>query len=166
MFNIAKETPFTSDTYEGDLFSIVRYNNNYVYCIGSASTKIYNSYGKCVGTAAYESRNLQHYCLNGNTLVLAFSGASAASGVAEIKSYNHKGEELGSFSVMQEFDFIDARGDSIAVNNGRTVSILNEKCQERHQVAVNFDLRDFSFFGAHNKGVGITASGAVLIKLQ
>ncbi len=166
MFNTAKEKPFTNDTYEKDMFSIVRYSGGHLYCIGTTNAHIYNNYGKCVGTAAYNERVLQGYALDGDMLVLVFSGASENTGVAEIKTFNHKGKNTGSFSVMQEFDYLDVRDGTIILNNGRTMSLLDSHCQEKRQINLNFDLRDFAFFGSNKKGIGITASGAEMIELH
>ncbi|MGN1060009.1 MAG: DUF5711 family protein, partial [Clostridia bacterium] len=166
MFNIAKEKPFTNDTYEGQLYSVIRYSGGYTYCIGSSDTLIYNGYGKCAGTASYNGRELLRYILDGDLLALVFSGSETAPGAAaEIKSYNHRGEETGSFTCQQEFDFLDAKGGTIVLNNGRTISVLNSRCREKLQLNLNVDLRDFVFFGSESRGVGITASGAELIRL-
>ncbi len=166
MFNITKEKPFTNDVYEGDMYSVLRYSGSYLYCIGSDKTYIYNSYGKCVGTADYSGRGLQRYALDGNQLVLSFSGSSEKTGVAEIVSYNHKGDLIGSHTVLQDFDFLDVKDGMIAVNNGRVISLLNSHCQEKKKINLNFDLRSFSFFGNNSVGIGITASGAELIQLN
>ncbi len=166
MFNIAKEKPFTNDTYEDDMYAVVRYSGGHLYCIGSNYTRIYNSYGKCVGNAVYDGRELQHYALDNDLLVLAFSGSSYGSAAEEIKTFNHKGEETGSFSTLQKFDFLVAKNDTIAINNGRTISILNHHCHEKRQINLSFDLRDFAFFGSNDRGIGITASGAELIRLN
>lgn len=166
MFNIAKEKPFTDDTYENNMFSVVRYSGGYLYCIGTKDTRIYNSYGKCIGTVAYNEREIQQYALDGDLLALVFSGSSDSSGVAEIKSFNQKGDCIGSFSVMQKFDYIDAKDGIIVLNNGRTISLLNSRCQEKRQINLNFDLRDFTFWGSGKKGIGITASGAEMIELH
>lgn len=167
MFNIAKEKPFTNDTYNAAMYPVVRYSDNYLYCIGSTETLIYNSYGKCVGTADYEGRELLTYALDGDVLALAFSGSESESGVyGEIKTYTHKGTEDGSFTCRQAFDFLDIKDGSIALNDGRTVSILNSHCKEKQQLTLNFDLRSFVFFGSNQKGIGITASGAELIELH
>jgi len=166
MFNISKEKPFTNDTYEGEIFSSVSYSNNHLYCIGTKNTYIYNSYGKCTATIPYSGREMMHYVLEKDLFVLVFSGSSDTSGVAEIKTYNQKGEALGSFSVLQEFDYLDLKNKYIAINNGRTISLLNDRCQERVRVNLDFDISDFFFYGNENKGIGITASGAVLIELK
>ncbi len=166
MFNTAKEKPFTNDTYEKDLFSVVRYSGGYLYCIGTTNTHIYNNYGKCIGTASYNERVLQQYALDEEMLVLVFSGASENAGVAEVKTFNHKGKNTGCFSVLQEFDYLDVRGGTIVLNNGRTMSLLDSHCQEKRQINLNFDLRDFAFFGSNKKGIGITASGAEMIELH
>ncbi len=167
MFNIAKEKPFTNDMYEDALYPVVRYSGGYLYCIGSNETLIYNGYGKCIGKAAYPERQLLEYVLDEDLLILAFSGSSDNSGaVNELKSFNHKGEETGSFSCPQEFDFLDAKGGTVVVNNGRTISVLNSHCQEKRQINLGFDLRDFVFLGSQNKGIGITASGAEMIELR
>ncbi len=166
MFNIAKEKPFTNDTYEGDIASIIRYSGNHLFCIGSDKTYIYNGYGKCVGTASYEGRSVQDYALDDSLLVLAFSGSTDTTGVAEVVSYNHKGSELGKFSLLQEYDYMDAKGDNIVVNSERSIHLLDSHCREKRQINLGFDLRDFAFFGSGNKAVGITASGAELIRLS
>lgn len=166
MFNIAKEKPFTNDTYEGNLFSVIRYSGSYLYCIGTTDTRIYNGYGKCVGTAAYNDRELQQYALDGELLALVFSGSAESSGVAEVKTFNHKGDATGSFPLLQGFDYVDVRDGTIVLNNGRTMSLLNSRCQEKRQINLNFDLRDFSFWGSNKKGIGVTASGAEMIELH
>ena len=166
MFNIAKEKPFTNDLYDGELISLIRYSGSYLYCIGTANTYIYNGYGKCVGTAAYNDRELQRYALDNELLLLVFSGSSDTSGVAEIKSYNHKGETTGSFSAVQNFDFLDVKDGTVVLNNGRTISLLNSRCQEKRQINLNFDLRNFMFFGNNSRGIGITAVGAEMIQLN
>lgn len=166
MFNIAKEKPFTSDSYESALYPVIRYSGGYIYCIGGGNTLIYNSYGKCIGTADYAGRELMRYTLADDLLVLAFSGSSTASGAAaEIKTFNHKGDETGSFGCSQKFDFLDAKDNTIVINNGRTISVLNNRCREKRQLNLEFDLRDFVFLGSHSKGIGITAAGAELIQL-
>lgn len=167
MFNIAKEKPFANDTYEAKLYPIVCYSGGYTYCIGSTETLIYNSYGKCVGTAVYDDRVLLSYALDGDLFALAFSGSTETPGAyAEIKTYTHKGDESGSFTCRQEFDFLEAKDGSLALNDGRTISILNSHCREKQQLTLGFDLRNFVFFGNAHKGVGITASGAELIQLN
>lgn len=166
MFNTAKEKPFTNDTYEKDLFSVVRYSGGYLYCIGTTKSCIYNGYGKCIGTASYNERVLQEYALDEDLLALVFSGSSESTGVAEVKTFNQKGENIGSFSVLQDFDYLDIRNGTIILNNGRTMSILDSRCKEKRQINLNFDLRDFVFFGNNKKGLGITASGAELIELH
>ncbi len=167
MFNIAKEKPFTNDSYDAKLYPVVRYSGGYIYCIGSTETLIYNGYGKCVGTASYEGREVLSYVIDGDLLAIAFSGSATEPGAyAEIKTYTHKGDEAGSFTCHQAFDFLEAKDGSIAVNDGRTISILNSHCKEKQQLNVNFDLRSFVFFGSSHKGVGITASGAELIELH
>ncbi|MBE7037050.1 MAG: hypothetical protein E7403_07130 [Ruminococcaceae bacterium] len=166
MFNVAKEKPFTNDLYE-NLYSVIRYSDSYVYCIGSNETRIYNSYGKCIGTAVYENRDLLSYAFSEDYLIMAFSGSSTVMGAtSEIKSYNSKGEEVGSFSCAQKFDFLSAKGNTVVLNNGRTISVLNNHCQESKQLNLGVDLKDFAFFGSQKKGVGITAAGAVLIQLK
>ncbi|MBR5236836.1 MAG: hypothetical protein IKW06_05665 [Clostridia bacterium] len=167
MFNITNEKPFTNDIYEGSLYSVVRYSGSHTYCIGSSDTLIYNSYGKCSGTVTYADRELLQYVLNDDCLVFAFSGSGGTTGaVRELKSYNHRGDELGSFACQQEFDFLDAHKGTIVINNGRTISVLNNRCHERLQLNLGIDLRDFVFFGTSSRGVGITASGAVIILLH
>ncbi len=166
MFNIAKEKPFTDDIYENNMFSVVRYSGGYLYCIGTKDTRIYNGYGKCIGTASYNEREIQQYALDGDLLALVFSGSSDSSGVSEIKSFNQKGECIGSFPVMQKFDYIDAKDGTVVLNNGRTISLLNSRCQEKRQINLNFDLRDFTFWGSSKKGIGVTASGAEMIELH
>ncbi len=165
MFNISKEKPFTNDVYENELFSVVKYSGGYTYCIGSGKTCIYNGYGKLVGEIDYAERELLRYALEEDLLVFAFSGSSAASGAMEIKSYNHKGDEIGSFTSDWELDFLDCKNGNIAINQGRTLSILNSRCREKFQLNINFDMRSFAFFGDHRHGVGITATGAELITL-
>ncbi|MBE7047920.1 MAG: hypothetical protein E7393_00905 [Ruminococcaceae bacterium] len=166
MFNIAKEKPFTNDIYDGKLYAGIRYSGGYTYCIGKDDTLIYNSYGKCCGTADYTGRELLEYTLDDDVLALAFSGSEEISGAtAEIKTFNHRGDVLGSFTCQQEFDFFDSADGAIAVNDGRTISILNNRCRERLQINLKIDLRDFAFFGSQTRGVGITASGAELIQL-
>ncbi len=165
MFNIAKEKPFTNDTYEGDIAAVIRYSGSHLFCIGSDKTYIYDNYGKCIGSASYEGRDVKTFALDDNLLVLAFSGSTDTTGVAEIVSYNQKGAELGKFSMLQEYDFIDVKNGSIVVNNDRIIHMLNSHCQEKRQITLGFDLRDFAFFGSNNKAVGITASGAELIRL-
>ncbi len=165
MFNIAKEKPFTNDTYEGDIFSQIHYSGSHVYCVAGSSTKIYNLYGKCVGSADYDNRELTHVKTDEDLLVLAFSGSSSNAGVAEIKTYNAKGEETGSFSTEQEIDFLDVKDGSIAVNSGQVISILNGRCRERFRISPSFDLRDFSFIGDSRHGIGITATGAEIMEL-
>ena len=167
MFNITNEKPFTNDIYEGALYSVIRYSGSHAYCIGSSDTLIYNSYGKCSGTITYADRELLQYVLNDDCLVFAFSGSGGTTGaVRELKSYNHRGDELGSFACQQEFDFIDAYKGTIVINNGRTISVLNNRCHERLQLNLGIDLRDFVFLGTDSRGVGITASGAVIIQLH
>lgn len=167
MFNIAKEKPFTNDIYEKKLYTDIRYSGSYVYCIGSSETRIYNGYGKCVGVAEYDDRELFHYALSNDLFVMAFSGSSETVGAtAELKSYNHKGEEIGNFSCLQAFDFLSVKGSTVVLNNGRTLSVLNNRCQENRQLNLGVDLRDFAFWSNQNKGIGITASGAVLIQLN
>ncbi len=166
MFNVAKEKPFTNDLYEGKMFSVMRYSGNLLYCIGSDATYIYNSYGKCIGTADYQGRELQRYALDNNLLVLSFSGSAENAGVAEVISYNQKGEVIGSHSVLQEFDFLDVKDGVIALNNGRSIVLLNHQCKEKKQINLNFDLRNFSFFENNHVGIGITASGAEMIQLK
>ncbi|MBE7022087.1 MAG: hypothetical protein E7414_02580 [Ruminococcaceae bacterium] len=165
MFNIGKEKPFTNDTYEDDLYSVIQYSGGYVYCIGTGGTHIYNGYGKCVGTAQYTDRELQGYALDGTVLALSFSGSSAAAGVAELKTYNTRGGETGSFVSNHEIEFFDCKNGSIVVNNGRTLSVLNDRCREKLQINLGFDLRDFSFIGDSRHGIGITATGAEIIEL-
>lgn len=165
MFNIAKEKPFTNDAYEGDIFSQIHYSGSHIYCVTGSTTKIYNHYGKCVGSADYDNRELTHVRTDGDLLVLAFSGSSGSTGVAEVKTYNVKGEETGSFATEKEIDFLDVKDGSIAVNTGRTISILNSRCRERFRINPSFDLRDFSFIGDSKHGIGITASGAEIIAL-
>ncbi|MBQ2696864.1 MAG: hypothetical protein IJF61_06135 [Clostridia bacterium] len=166
MFNISKEKPFTNDTYDGEIFSAVHYSDNHLYCVGTKNTYIYNSYGKRSGTISYNGRSLQNYALEKGLLTLVFSGSSESSGVFEIKTFNKKGEAMGSFSVLQAFDYFDVKNKTIAINNGRTISLLNDHCQEKGRVNLDFDIQDFIFFGNENKGIGITASGAVLIELK
>ncbi len=167
MFNIAKEKPFTNDLYDKEMYSIIRYSSGYVYCIGSNKTRIYNSYGKSIGEIPYEDRELLQYALADDLLILAFSGSSDSPGATvEIKSYNHNGNETGSFSCSQSFEFLSVKGNTIVLNNGRTISVLDSHCQEKRQLNLGLDLLDFDFFGNQNKGVGITAAGAVLIQLN
>lgn len=167
MFNIAKEKPFANDLYEQKIYSTVRYSGGYIYCIGSNETRIYNGYGKSVGVIPYEDRELLQYELSDNVLILAFTGSSDSPGAtAEIKSYNHSGEETGSFSCSQKFEFLSVKGNTVVLNSGRTISVLNSRCQEKRQLNLGVDLLDFDFFGNQNKGVGITAAGAVLIQLN
>lgn len=166
MFNIAKEKPFTNDIYESELFSVVRYSGGNLYCVGTANTRVYNAYGKCIGTVDYSGRELQNYALDNDLLILVFSGSSDSSGVAEVKSFNQKGETLGSFSVLQNYDYLDVKDGTVVLNNGRTISLLNSHCQEKRQINLNFDLRDFIFFGNSTKGIGITATGTELIQLN
>ncbi len=165
MFNITKEKPFTNDMYENDLFSVIRYSGSYLYCIGTGNTQIYNGYGKRIGTATYNDRELRDYAVDGDLLALTFSGSSQSAGVSEIKTYNQRGDETGSFATGQEIDFLDCKSGNIVTNNGRTVSVLNSRCKEKFQINLGFDLRDFYFIGNSKHGIGITATGAVIIEL-
>ncbi|MBE7034855.1 MAG: hypothetical protein E7402_01850 [Ruminococcaceae bacterium] len=165
MFNLTKEKPFTNDTYENVIYSVVRYSGSHLYAISSRDTVIYNGYGKSTGTALYEDRELIRYLLEDDRLTLIFSGSETALGsYAEIKNYNHRGEQTGSFTSQQEFDFIDAEDGIIALNTGRVISILDSRCQEKRQLNLNTDLRNLLFFGHKSRAVGITASGSVLIQ--
>ena len=166
MFNIAKEKPFTNDMYEGELYALVRYSGGYAYCIGSTGTRIYNGYGKCVGTASYSDRSLIRYTLEGDLLVLAFSGSSSEAGLYEIKSFNTRGEETGSFITHREIDFLVSKNGNIILNNGRTLSVLNNRCREKFQINLGFDIRDFYFISDSRHGIGITATGAEIIELS
>lgn len=166
MFNLAKEKPFTNDVYENVLYSVLRYSGSHLYCIGTQDTLIYNGYGKCSGTTDYADREMTKFVLDDGLLLLAFSGSEEQSGAyAEIKSYNNRGEETGSFTSRQQFDFLVAEGGRVVLNNGRYLSILNNHCKEKLQINLDVDLRDFLFLGGKTRGVGITASGAALIHL-
>ncbi|MBE7009918.1 MAG: hypothetical protein E7418_00325 [Ruminococcaceae bacterium] len=165
MFNLSKDKPFTNDVYENDIFSRVHYSGSHVYCIGTTGAKIYNLYGKCVGSATYDNRELTHVAIADDLMVLGFTGTSKEGGVAEIKSYTHKGEESGSFVIDQDILFLDIKEGTIAVSNAHGISILNGRCRERFRVKPAIDLRDFSFIGNDRHGIGITATGAEIIKL-
>ena len=166
MFNVTKEKPFTNDIYDTALYSVVRYDGSHLYCIGSHNTLIYNGYGKCSGTADYGDRELMHYVTADGMLILAFSGSEEVPGAyAEVKSYNHRGAETGSFTSRQAFDFIAAKDGRIVLNNGRTLSVLNGHCQEKRQLNLSIDLHDFLFTDSTGHGIGLTASGAVTIRL-
>lgn len=166
MFNITKDKPFTNDAVEGEIFSAVQFEGNYVYCIGSAKTLVYNGYGKCIETIDYEDRELIRYEVEDGTLYLLFSDSTLNSNGSILRSYSTKGVFQGEFAMSAKANFLACRGGTVAVDNNRVVSILDSKCREKYQLNIGKALSDFQFAGATSKAMGITATGAEIIEVK
>ncbi len=166
LFSIDKETPFTNDSFEDELFAAVRYSGTTLYCIGENKAYIYNGYGKQTGVVDYADRELLSYNTGGDALALVFAGSGLSIGASDVETYNVKGEMLGQFHSVQEAAFLDCRGGRIAVGSGRMVSILNTKCKEEFQISLDMDLLDFMFFRGEARAVGISASGAQFVAVS
>lgn len=166
MFNITKDKPFTNDPYEDEIFCATEFCGNYLYCIGSAKTLVYNGYGKCIGTIDYEDRELINYDMDDGLITLVFSDSSVYANGSTVCSYSAKGSPQGSFSTLSKVSFIDCKSGDIAVSNNRCVSILDSKCREKFQLSTGIDLRDFAYLGGTSSAVGITATGAEIISVK
>lgn len=166
MFNITKDKPFTNDVVTDEIFAGVEFDGNYLYCIGSSKTLVYNSYGKCIETIDYEDRELISYEIDNGTILLLFSDSSQNSNGSLIRAYSTKGVFEGEFALSSEARFFDSKGGTIVIDNNRVVSVLDLKCREKYQLNMGTTLSDFRFIGSHSKAVGITATGAELIDVK
>lgn len=166
MFNITKDKPFTNEPVENEIFGAMQFEGNYMYCIGSSKTYIYNSYGKCIDTIDYEERELIGYEINDGVVALLYSDSSKNSNGSMIRTYNSKGVLQGEFVMEEKAKFLDYKSGTIAVDNNRVISILDSKCREKFQLNLKTALNDFCFINGSSLAVGITATGAEIIEVR
>lgn len=166
MFNITKDKPFTNEPVQDEIFSVMRFEGSYMYCIGSEKTYIYNDYGKCIKTIDYEGKDLLNYAVSSGTIALLYSDSSKTANGSVVCSYTAKGDILGEFYLDSTARFMDLRDGSIAVDNNRVISILDTKCREKFQISTNTTLSDFLFLGGSQTAAGISATGAQIIEVR
>ena len=165
-YNISNADPIATEVYEDELIASLQVCGNYVYCIGDSKTCIYRVSGDKDGEIYYNGKSLVTYETSNSNIVLAFSESALSGKRYNIETYNHSAKQIGKYEVDSEIKFIDYEEDTIAINRGRLVNIVDISGREKKLLDPGIDIKSVRFLGGSAQAVGFTADGAYIFSTK
>lgn len=164
-YNISKEEPLASETFEGEIIPDLHIYENYVYCIGESKTLTYAVSGEKKGEIPYSTKSILSYQINKNGIVIMFSEAAISDKRYSIEVYDESGRLRNDYEHEYASKYLGASSNYIAIGREGLISIIDYDGREKKLLDPGVDIYNLSFIGNTGKLVGFTANNAYIFSI-
>lgn len=164
-YNISNEEPVSVQQYDDELIAAVEIHGTSVFCIGDSKTYTYRVSGEKIAEIYYKGKSLITYKAGNSNIVMAFSESSLDGKRYDIESYNISGKQVGNYELDYKMDYIDFSNNTIAINRGRLINVVDLSGREKKLIDPGVDIKSISFIDGDSTAVGFTANGAYIFDI-
>lgn len=165
-YNISKKEPISTQTFDNEIISALKFHDNYVYCIGESKTATFTVGGDKKGEIPYKTKSLLSCETNKNGIVMAFMETTLSDKRYNIEIYSESAEKRSEYFHDYKAEYIDASDSYIVIGREGLVSVINYDGNETQLLDPGINIKDICFVGNEKKMVAFSADGAYLLSVK
>lgn len=168
LFNINKDTPTASASFDDSIISNIICSKGNIYCISDSKMVIYNAGGGKSGEVEFADRQLTAFAVSGSQAVLAFTAGDYGinSHGTALEIYNVKGELSAQAELESDLTFLAYRDGTLVAGDSGQISVFNAKCVKQYELELAGDVKSLYLMKDATYGVAVTNASTDVIAVR